>query len=319
VVIPTDTTTSLDADTCDVDDDGDEDVFVANDQNQAEWYLQNTSTANDTFAPYLPRLEQAPNRTAGNAPTVVRFWVGDNHAYYVIPYYQASVDVSVNGGSTTTYPARTMWGQQFRCEIPGNLVGSISYTAHCTDRYGNTGASVTNVYTSNQGGTSPMVSYCDPGAAGVLVCPCGNPPSGSDRGCNNSANTGGAQLTASGTASISADTVIFATTGEKPTATSVVLQGSTSNAAGLVFGQGVRCVAGSLKRLYVHNAVGGSISAPVGGDLSVSVRSAALGDPLSAGTTRYYAVYYRDPSVLGGCPAANTFNLTQSGSIQWQP
>jgi len=319
VVIPSDGTTSLDADTCDVDDDGDEDVFVANDQNQAEWYLQNTNTTNDTFAPYIPRLEQAPNRTAGAAPTVVRFWVGDNHAYYIIPYYPASVDVSVNGGAITTYPARAMWGQQFRCEIPGVLVGSITYTAHCTDRYGNTGSSVSHNYTASNGGASPMVSYCDPGTGGVIACPCGNAPTGAGLGCNNSANTGGAQLSATGTASLAADSVVFATLGEKPTATSILLQGTASNAAGLAFGQGVRCVAGSLKRLYVHNAVGGSITAPTGSDLSVSARSAQLGDVIVAGSSRYYGVYYRDPSVLGGCPATSTFNMTQGGSVQWQP
>ena len=319
VVIPADSTTTLDTDTCDVDNDGDEDAISANDQDQAEWYLQNTTSANDTFAPYIPRLEQAPNRSAGTAPTVVRFWVGDNHAYYIIPYYTASVDVSVNGGAITTYPARAMWGQQFRCEIPGSLVGSISYTAHVTDRYGNTGASAAHNYTATGGGAGPMVSYCDPGVSGVLACPCGNPPSGSGRGCNNSSNTGGAQLSATGTASLAADTVVFTSTGEKPTATSVVLQGTNSNAAGVVFGQGVRCVAGSLKRLYVHNAVGGSMTAPVGADLHVAARSAALGDTILAGSTRYYGVYYRDPVVLGGCAATSTFNLTQGGSILWQP
>ncbi|MBK7641575.1 MAG: VCBS repeat-containing protein [Planctomycetes bacterium] len=318
-VIPADGTTSLDADTCDVDEDGDEDVFVANDANQAEWYLQNTTTANDTFAPYLPRLEQAPNRVAGAAPTVVRFWVGDNHAYYIIPYYSASVDVSVNGGPVTTYPARTMWGQQFRCEIPGNLVGSVSYTAHCTDRYGNTGTSGSHGYTATAGGSSPMTSYCNPGVSGVNACPCGNPPTGTDRGCNNSSSTGGAQLSAIGTASLASDTVVFTSAGEKPTATSIVLQGDATNAAGVTFGQGIRCVAGSLKRLFTHNAVGGSMSAPVGADLSVSARSSALGDNISAGSTRYYAVYYRDPVVLGGCAGTSTFNLTQGGSIVWQP
>lgn len=317
-IIPSDGTTSLDADAADVDNDGDEDVFVANDANQAEWYLQNSTTANDTFAPYIPRLEQAPNRTAGAAPTVVRFWVGDNHAYYIIPYYPASVDVSVNGGAITTYPARTMWGQQFRCEIPGNLVGTISYTAHCTDRYGNTGTSVTKVYTAN-GGTSPLTAYCDPGVSGVIACPCTNPPSGSGRGCNNSSNTGGASLSALGTASLSGDTVVFSTSGEKPTATTILLQGDNTNATGVAFGQGVRCVAGSLKRLYVKNASGGSITAPAGGDPSVSARSAALGDSITAGTTRYYGAYYRDPTVLGGCAVTATFNITQAGSIQWQP
>jgi hypothetical protein len=319
VVVPSDNTTSLDADTADVDDDGDEDVFVANDQNQPEWYLQNTTAVNDTFAPYLPRLEQAPNRVAGAAPTVVRFWVGDNHSYYIIPYYQAAVDVSVNGGPITTYPARTQWGQQFRCEIPGTLVGSIAYTAHCTDRYANTGSSATRFYTASNGGGSPMVAYCDPGSSGVIPCPCANPPSGAGRGCNNSSNTGGAQLSATGTASVAADSVVFTTAGEKPTATSVVLQGTTSNPSGVVFGQGVRCAAGTLKRLYVHNAVGGSITAPIGTDLSVSARSAQLGDPLSGGLTRYYGVYYRDPVVQGGCPATSTFNMTHGGSIAWQP
>jgi formylglycine-generating enzyme required for sulfatase activity len=124
-------------------------------------------------------------------------------------------------------------------------------------------------------------------------------------------------LSASGTAALLGDTVVFTTSGEKPTATSIVLQGSTSTAAGSVFGQGVRCLSGTLKRLYVKAAVGGSISAPAGSDPSVSARSAALGDPIAPGTTRYYIVYYRDPVVLGGCSAASTFNVTQSGSIGW--
>jgi len=124
-------------------------------------------------------------------------------------------------------------------------------------------------------------------------------------------------LSASGTAALLGDTVVFTTSGEKPTATSIVLQASGSNAAGSVFGQGVSCLSGTLKRLYVKAAVGGSIIAPAGSDPSVSARSAALGDPIAPGTTRSYAVYYRDPVVLGGCPAASTFNVTQSGSIGW--
>ena len=166
---------------------------------------------------------------------------------------------------------------------------------------------------------SPMISFCDPGAGGVAACPCGNPPSAAGRGCDNSSATGGASLAAAGTASIAADTVVFTTSGEKPTATSIVLQGDASIPAGAVFGQGIRCAGGTLKRLYVKTAVGGSISAPQGGDPSVSARSAALGDPLAGGSTRYYGVYYRDPTVLGGCPATSTYNVTQSGSIGWVP
>jgi len=74
------------------------------------------------------------------------------------------------------------------------------------------------------------------------------------------------------------------------------------------------------KRLYKRNASGGVVTAGFSvGDPPVHVRSASLGDPISAGSARYYFVYYRDPVVLGGCPAASTFNCTQAGSLIWYP
>jgi hypothetical protein len=85
----------------------------------------------------------------------------------------------------------------------------------------------------------------------------------------------------------------------------------------LTFGQGLRCAGGHLKRLYTHSASSGSITAPSGADVSVHARSAALGDTLSAGSVRYHYVYYRDQNVLGGCPAAATFNITQSVAVTW--
>jgi Tol biopolymer transport system component len=162
-----------------------------------------------------------------------------------------------------------------------------------------------------------FASLCDPGADGVIACPCSNPPSGSGRGCDNSSATGGAVLAASGIAYLSMDSLVFTTNSEKPTATSIVMQGNSLIAGGLVFGQGVRCVGGTLKRLYTKTASGGSITAPQAGDPSVSARSAALGDVISAGQSRWYLVYYRDPVVLGGCPASSTFNATQTARIDW--
>src|SRR5262249_39679097 len=41
-----------------------------------------------------------------------------------------------------------------------------------------------------------FTSLCDPAFAGVIGCPCANPPSESGRGCDNSAATGGATLSA---------------------------------------------------------------------------------------------------------------------------
>ena len=51
----------------------------------------------------------------------------------------------------------------------------------------------------------------------------------------------------------------------------------------------------------------------------MTVRSAALGAPIPAGQSRWYLVYYRDPNVLGGCPAISTFNATQTGRVTWWP
>ena len=160
-------------------------------------------------------------------------------------------------------------------------------------------------------------SLCDPGVAGVIACPCANPPSGAGRGCDNSAATGGAVLSAAGAAYLTTDTLVLTTSGEKPTATSVLLQGTAPVAAGAVYGQGVRCVGGSLRRLFTQTASGGSITVPGGGGPPISARSAAKGDPISPGQSRWYLVYYRDPILLGGCPPADAFNTTQTGRVAW--
>ena len=168
-------------------------------------------------------------------------------------------------------------------------------------------------------GAAEFTSLCDPGAGGVQACPCSNPPSGSGRGCDNSAATGGAALSAAGGAYLSSDSLVFMTSGEKPTATSILLQGTTHVAGGVVYGQGIRCLGGTLKRLFTKAASGGSITAPnlPGGDPTVSARSSALGSPISAGQSRWYLVFYRDPIVIGGCPVTSTFNATQTGRVDW--
>jgi hypothetical protein len=123
-------------------------------------------------------------------------------------------------------------------------------------------------------------------------------------------------LSAAGTTS--PDTVVLTSEGELPASLSIFVQGNASQDSGLVFGDGVRCVAGSLKRLYVKSASAGTAIAPQGGDSSITVRSAALGDPIPAGAQRFYGVYYRDPSA-SFCPASpgNTFNMGNGVSIVW--
>jgi len=184
--------------------------------------------------------------------------------------------------------------------------------------WSDTFSSVDHDVYGNQYCTTTAVAYCGGGTGFLIGCPCANAGL-TGRGCNNSSNTGGALLTSSGTSSLSSDSLQFTASGEKPTATSIFLQGTQSILNGVVFGQGVRCVGGTLKRLYTHTASGGTVSAPVGADAPVHVRSAALGDPITFGSQRFYQVYYRDPTVLGGCPSSSTFNVGNGQAVTWIP
>ena len=146
-------------------------------------------------------------------------------------------------------------------------------------------------------------------------CPCGNFGQPGN-GCDNSIATGGSNLTAVG--STTPDTVVLTATGELPTALSIFLQGTTNLATPLVFGDGVRCAGGSLKRLYVKNASGGVVSAPGAGQASVSAQSAALGDVIAPGTSRWYQVYYRDPNLtFCASPAGGSFNVSNAVQLDW--
>jgi hypothetical protein len=166
-------------------------------------------------------------------------------------------------------------------------------------------------------GNGALFAFCA-GDGSQAACPCANNGL-AGHGCENSATTGGALLAASGVPSLSADTLLFTSSGELATALSIVLQGDNPIAPAN-FGDGLRCAGGTLKRLYVQSAVGGSISAPAPADASVSARSALLGDVIPLGSTRAYQVYYRDPSA-SFCPSpqGNTFNATGAISATWGP
>ena len=180
---------------------------------------------------------------------------------------------------------------------------------------------VRDVFVRDRFGGTNFTSLCDPGVAGVVACPCANPPTGSGRGCDNSAGTGGAALTASGGTFLSSDSFVLRATRTTPGTLGIALQGDALVASGTAFGQGVRCASGLMRRLFVKTAIGGSVTVPDfdAGDQSISARSAAKGDLIHAGETRWYFVYYRDPIVLGGCPPINTFNATQTGQVTWSP
>jgi len=172
-----------------------------------------------------------------------------------------------------------------------------------------------DIFVLDRGAEFAFTPLCSgDGSAGA--CPCGN-QGAAGHGCENSASTGGAVLTAAGDASLSASTAVLTSTGELPSALSIVLQGSSLVAA-TPFGDGLRCAGGSLKRLYVHNAAGGAVSAPQASDAPIPVRSASLGDPIPLGATRVYQVYYRD-AAASFCPQPNgsTFNVSSAIATAW--
>jgi hypothetical protein len=178
-----------------------------------------------------------------------------------------------------------------------------------------------DAYVRDRTGGFSYANACSPGVDGVVNCPCGKPSDAHGARLRQLGAHGGAELTASGATCLSSDSLVFHTTGEKPTATSVLLQGTTQPAAGVVYGQGVRCVGGTLKRLFAKAAVAGSVTIPNfgAGDATVSARSAAKGNVIAPGQVRTYLVFYRDPTVLGGCPSSSTFNATQTGVVTWSP
>jgi spore coat protein A len=187
------------------------------------------------------------------------------------------------------------------------------------------GCGVPDVDTDGDGAPDcidPFAAFCLPGAGGVLPCPCSNPPTAAGKGCNNfgAGPAGSCELTAAGWPSIANDTLVFTSTGENNTSLTLFVQGPTVSATGVVFGAGIRCVTGSLKRLYSGNAVGGTIARPGAGDPTVHARSATLGDPLSPGSLRHYFPYYRDPNAAVPCgDSSSTFNCGNAGTVAWRP
>ena len=181
-------------------------------------------------------------------------------------------------------------------------------------RFTTAGTTTSSFVAAWRGCAHVPVPYCFGDGSGDR-CPCDNDGS-QGRGCENSLGTGGAKLTASG--SLVPDALVLTQQGELTTSLSIFLQGDAEVSPSVPFGDGLRCTAGVLKRLYVANASAGSVSAPQPGDPSVTARSALLGDPIAPGSTRHYQVYYRDPN-LSFCPGpqGSSFNAGNALRVLW--
>jgi Tol biopolymer transport system component len=166
----------------------------------------------------------------------------------------------------------------------------------------------TQVYVRDRGPFSPFTALCtgDFGAA----CPCGNnSTTGANEGCRNSFGFGG-KLVGNGASSLASDTLVLAGS-QMTNGACLYFQGSAAQngGQGSVFGDGLRCAAGSIARLSTTNNVGGASHYPAGGNLSVSVRGA-----VTAPGARTYQVWYRNAASF--C-TPSTFNLTNGLWVLW--
>ncbi len=139
---------SKDADACDVDGDGDYDVFSAFSSNSANVYLENVTQVPDTSAPYFGAIEALQDSGAGQGTRPVRAQVYDNAPYYVTWYNDTSLALTVNNVPIDSVPMRPSMGQVFRGELPRNLAGSVGYRVVSSDAYGNQATSAQQTYFS---------------------------------------------------------------------------------------------------------------------------------------------------------------------------
>jgi Tol biopolymer transport system component len=161
-----------------------------------------------------------------------------------------------------------------------------------------------------------FVRDCTPGAifasgSGGAPCPCGNAGAW-NAGCANSAGPGAA-LAAQGEARTGADSLTLRTSGLPPGTNVLFFQGSAPIPPA-PFGDGLRAVGGSLLRLGVRAAPGGSAGWGFGvpGAPLLSVQ----GGVPAGGDWRYYQAWYRNAAPF--CTEA-TWNLSNGFEVLWGP
>jgi hypothetical protein len=176
---------------------------------------------------------------------------------------------------------------------------------------------------------APPTGFCFPNTPGLAICPCANPPMNvGSEGCNNfgdptngNQSTGGGYFGASGQASIANDTLLLSAYNVNPATFALLLESRNTNATGVPYGAGVRCLASPILRVYGHNDIrltshtGGADWGPSAGDPMIHTAIGA-----SVGELTFFQVWYRDPNALTHCPNSNTtFNVTAGLVVTWYP
>jgi hypothetical protein len=257
-----------------------------------------------------------------NTPTQQHIFVLDDTGTFEAATSTATGDVppglSVGADTALTFPQNAS-GQDFMAFNTSALasgtkaqwLAAIANAANWT--FGASGTLPTGSIVVTPGAS--FFPYCFGDGSLATACPCANTGQ-NGHGCNNSVSTGGALLAASG--ATNPDTVVLTSSGELTSSPTVFVQADANVPAGATFGDGVSCLAGNLRKIAVNMAHSGTATYPQNGDPSISARSASLGDPLAAGTTRYYQAVYRDPA-LGFCTGTpnSTWNISNAIRINW--
>jgi hypothetical protein len=163
--------------------------------------------------------------------------------------------------------------------------------------------------------TDSGAPYCLGDGISGNDCPCSNTSTTVlEAGCRNSTGTA-ARLLAAGLPDVSNDTLSLQGSGMPANSTCLYYQGTAKQSSGLgaTFGDGLRCVAGTVIRLGTKtNNANGDSSYPTGLDQRVSVK----GNLPGSGGTRYYQCWYRNAATF--C-TSSTFNLSNGYQIVWRP
>jgi len=139
-------------------------------------------------------------------------------------------------------------------------------------------------------------------------CPCAN-LGAAGHGCANSVVSAGAQLVPTGT--LQPDTLVLTASGQPQSVFGLFLQ---HDAAGdQPFHDGVLCAGGALARLRGRFAVGGVSSFPDALDTATASQRGQVVP--GSGSTRYYALLYRNASTTF-CPPAQA-NVTNGVRVVW--
>jgi hypothetical protein len=201
---------------------------------------------------------------------------------------------------------------------PGAGLNTTQYLGLASKYAGVAAVSGNNVIVTGRGGQQnalilklnrTAVEYCF-GDGSSTPCPCANESALEQHaGCANSLGLGARLVDMDGASSLAADTLVLVGS-QMPDGEALYFQGTTSmSGTGEPFGDGLRCVGGTLIRLGSSTNIAGASRFPDVGDPSVSVRGL-----VTTPGRRAYQTWYRDASVF--CTPAN-FNFSNGLVITW--